>query len=92
VPASCVEVEGKVASERGEIKGWRCPFCEADQLLLSTTDLPIDTERLEVYCDNSNCEAIVILIERGGGAHRRADVGALRAVDRGTDAEQEAMV
>lgn len=75
------------------LSGYRCPFCGAEQLILSEMDLSIDTERIEVYCENKPaCEAreIVILVERGGGAHHRADVWARRAVDRGTEAEQEA--
>lgn len=75
------------------LDGYRCPFCGAEQLILSNADLPIDTERVEVYCDNKpECEAceIVILVKRGATAHRRADVWALRAVDEGTEAEQEA--
>jgi hypothetical protein len=73
------------------IESYPCPFCGDMALLLNGNDLGIDTKRVEVFCGNSHCEArdIVILIKRGAGAHRRADVWALRAVDEGTDAEQE---
>jgi len=54
--------------------------------------LGIDTERVEVYCVDSRCDAreIVLLIRRGEGTHDRADVQALRVVDDGTSEEQEA--
>lgn len=70
----------------------RVPFCGGNALLRSSGDLPQDTERVEVYCDNQFCDAreIVILITRGEGTHARADVRALSAVDDGTEAEQEA--
>jgi hypothetical protein len=82
----------RAAGDGRKLDGYACPFCGEAQLLLSDGDLPIDTERVEVYCDNGYCAAreIVILVERGDGAHKRADVQALRAVDRGTEAEQEA--
>jgi hypothetical protein len=78
--------------ESKRIEGYPCPFCGTMTLLQSDGDLTIDTERVEVYCDNDRCDAreIVILIKRGAGAHRRADVSALRAVERGTYEEQEA--
>jgi hypothetical protein len=82
----------KAASGRDPISGYPCPFCGGNALLRSSGDLPQDTERVEVYCDNQFCDAreIVILITRGEGTHARADVRALSAVDDGTEAEQEA--
>lgn len=81
----------RAAGDRRSLEGYRCPFCGSERLLISDTDLPIDTERVEAYCDNASCDAreIVILVVRGAGTHDRADVSALRAVDRGSYEEQE---
>ncbi len=78
-------------SDGGE-SAWPCPFCSAQTLLLSVGDIGADRDRVEVYCDNTDCDAreIVVLLMRGEGAHDRADVIALQAVDEGTRAEQEA--
>jgi hypothetical protein len=80
------------ASNDAGIAAYLCPFCGQSSLLLSNVDLGIDTERVEVYCDNARCDAreIILLIRRGEGTHDRADVQALRAVDDGTTEEQEA--
>jgi hypothetical protein len=90
-----------VAGEEPAIRGtvddrdfiaFPCPFCGARQLKLDYLDLPQDTQRVGVYCGNSHCDAreIEIVTMRGAGAHQRADVAALRAIDRGTDDEQAA--
>jgi hypothetical protein len=62
-----------------------CPFCGERSLLRSFDDDASDTGRVELYCDNSMCDAreIVILNTRGWGADQRADVRALDAVDHG---------
>lgn len=62
-----------------------CLFCGERSLLLSDDDDASDTGRVEVYCDNGECDAreIVILNTRGWGADLRADVRALDDVDRG---------
>jgi hypothetical protein len=83
----------RAVGDHGKIADYACPFCGSASLLASSTDLKLDTERVEVYCDNSHCAAreIVILIKRGDpGPGTRADVLALQAVDRGTVEEQEA--
>jgi hypothetical protein len=80
------------AEDKRHVHGWTCPFCGADELLISDGDLPADCDRIELYCDNPGCDAreFVILATRGEGVHERADVLALEAVDSGTRAEQEA--
>lgn len=69
-----------------------CPFCGARLLKVNWMDLPQDSQRVTVYCDNTYCVAreIEIVTTRGEGAHLRGDVAALRAIDSGTDDEQAA--
>lgn len=62
----------------------QCYFCGAQTAKLSAVDLSGDTGRVEVYCDNSDCEArevAVIVLRDGNRASDRADVRMLRAVD-----------
>jgi hypothetical protein len=64
----------------------RCYFCGGETAISSYGDLPGDTGRLELYCDNELCDAreVVVLVSRDGeGAHLRADVRALEAIDEG---------
>jgi hypothetical protein len=61
----------------------RCPFCGEESAILSVSVRSADYGRVEIYCDSPECDAreIIILVRRGEGAHQRADVRALRAVD-----------
>ncbi|MEU3295754.1 hypothetical protein ABZ722_25760 [Streptomyces longwoodensis] len=62
-----------------------CYFCGGRTAILSSGDRPDDPGRLELYCDNQMCDAreVVVLVKRdGAGAPDRADVRALREVDR----------
>ncbi|PYC80495.1 hypothetical protein C7C46_12390 [Streptomyces tateyamensis] len=64
-----------------------CYFCGSNTAMLSDHDDDRDTGRVELYCDNQDCDAreVVILVLRdGAGAHDRADVQALHAVDAGS--------
>jgi hypothetical protein len=72
--------------------GKTCPFCGGQTLIISNSDLDTDRDRVEVYCNNTYCDAreIIILITRGDGANLRADVTAINAVDEGTREELEA--
>lgn len=61
-----------------------CYFCGSQTVKLSMGDYAGDTGRVEVYCDNPQCEArevTLIVIRDGSGAGRRADVRALEAID-----------
>jgi hypothetical protein len=60
-----------------------CYFCGEAAVILSYGDERDDNGRLELYCDNPRCDAreTVILVIRGGGAHLRADVKALKAAE-----------
>jgi hypothetical protein len=80
------------SEDERHVNGWTCPFCGSDELLISYGDFPADRDRIELYCDNPGCDAreFIVLVTRGEGAHERADVTALEAIDAGTRAEQEA--
>ncbi len=71
------------ARRAGQYLPYPCYFCGEDQVKLSYADRPADAQRIELYCDNVNCEAreVVVLMRRGLGAHERADVRALQALD-----------
>jgi hypothetical protein len=64
----------------------QCLFCGARTLKRSASDRPEDSNRLELYCDNSRCDAreMVLLVLRDKQPGLRADVKALRLVDDGT--------
>lgn len=65
----------------------QCMFCGAKTLKRSMSDRDEDTGRMELYCDNQDCDAremVLLVIRDGAGAHDRADVRALRLVDDGT--------
>ncbi|MFJ5657486.1 hypothetical protein ACIQD5_29700 [Streptomyces microflavus] len=69
----------------GEVPSLPCYFCGGRTAILGSGDRPDDPGRLEVYCDNPMCDAreIAVLVKRdGAGAPDRADVRALREVDR----------
>jgi hypothetical protein len=62
----------------------QCYFCGDLTAKLSYGDAGSDNGRVEVYCDNQDCEAreTVVIVERDShGAGDRADVRALKAVD-----------
>jgi hypothetical protein len=62
----------------------QCYFCGEQSVKLSVGDLGSDNGRVEVYCDNTNCdarEATVIVTRDGHHSDRRADVRILNAVD-----------
>ena len=83
----------RAMTDDGRIDGWSCPFCGASNLLVSYGDIALDTERVEVYCDNNLCDVrrFVVLVTRGAPQPNvRADVLALHRVDQGTEAEQNA--
>lgn len=73
---------------------FRCPYCGSNALLISSGDLLADKYRIELYCDNSMCDvremAILPLRMDGPVSWSRTDVKALRVIDEGTEAEQEA--
>lgn len=72
----------------------RCYFCGGETAIGSYGDLPDDTGRLELYCDNELCDAreVVILVRRDGDdAYVRADVRALRAIDEGPNPPANAL-
>ena len=76
---------------------FRCMFCGDETAILSANDHIGDYGRVEVYCDSPECDAreVVLLIRRGEGANRRADVRALAAVDKSvpyTDPEPEPVI
>ncbi|MGC9670936.1 hypothetical protein ACNTMW_30865 [Planosporangium sp. 12N6] len=60
-----------------------CYFCGTQMLRRSYGDREQDPFRVELYCDNPDCEAreIIVLVRRGLGTHLRADVRALRDLD-----------
>lgn len=61
-----------------------CLWCGRKTAILSWGDEPEDTGRIELYCDNSDCQVreVTLLVTRDGhAASARADVRALDAVD-----------
>lgn len=63
----------------------QCYFCGGMAAKLSVGDLSGDSGRVEVYCDNGDCDAreTVVLVARDGHhSDRRADVRILDALDR----------
>lgn len=74
------DTTGKRRSDGGML----CYFCGERTVMISFGDLPEDTGRLRLYCDNTQCGAreFTVLVERDGAdAVMRADVRALRALD-----------
>lgn len=71
----------------GEI---RCPFCGAQNVLLSYGDVKEDDRRVELYCDNTWCEVrqFTILAMRTNNPFDRADVYALHEIDAGMEHER----
>lgn len=62
-----------------------CYFCGETRAIISLGDKPEDRGRIQVYCDNADCDARIIDVipmrtfQEDG---RRADVQALNAIDR----------
>jgi hypothetical protein len=74
------------------IDGWQsrpgksvlCYSCGKDSAKIASEDVSSDRGRVEVYCENTDCDArtVTILVQKdGAGARRRADVRALARVD-----------
>ncbi|MFD8899902.1 hypothetical protein [Streptomyces ardesiacus] len=64
----------------------QCMFCGGQAVKRSATDYEEDSGRIELYCDNGNCDAreMILLVKRDGAkSGLRADVRALRLVDEG---------
>jgi hypothetical protein len=64
----------------------QCMFCGAQTVKRSGGDRDDDPGRLELYCDNADCDAreMVLLVKRDNAeAGSRADVRALLLIDRG---------
>ncbi|MEH1124771.1 hypothetical protein [Micromonospora sp. CPCC 206061] len=61
-----------------------CYFCGATSAILSFGDHP-DPGRIEVYCDNTGCDArtvaVLVLQDGTSATPERADVRALEAID-----------
>jgi hypothetical protein len=74
-------VRRELINEQGRT---RCLFCGGDTAKLSYLDHDADYGRVELYCDNPDCDAstVVVLVRQGGWAAKRADVRALDAVDK----------
>ena len=79
-----------VPAIRGATPGspWNCPWCGERTWFVSYGDKPADLGRVEMYCDNQDCDAreTVVLITRGFNesgtvrAEARADVRALEGL------------
>lgn len=62
----------------------QCYFCGDMSVKLSVGDLSADHGRVEVYCDNGDCDAremTTIVTRDGHHSDRRADVRMLDAID-----------
>lgn len=64
-----------------------CYFCGEPTAIISVTDFAEDTGRVDIYCDNTRCDAkeMTIIEIRGGRRQNRADWRALEAVDHPED-------
>lgn len=70
---------------------WRCPWCGVNAWFVSEGDDARDKGRVQMYCDNDDCDSreTELLVVRGHDEeHRaradiRADVRALRRIDDG---------
>lgn len=83
-------------ADRGQLMRFSCPFCGDTDAILSFGDDRHDPARIELYCENQDCDAreIVILVRRDGTNEtaERADVRALRAIDNGPTEPDEGRV
>jgi hypothetical protein len=86
--------EGTTPAIRDAPDEYPCPFCGKNSLIRSYGDLSDDNFRIELYCENPLCDTRVMTIiglrMNGEVSNHRADAAAIRAVDRGTEVEQEA--
>jgi hypothetical protein len=86
--------EGTTPAIREAPDEYPCPFCGKNSLIRSFGDLSDDNFRIELYCKNPLCDTRVMTIiglrMNGEVSNHRADAAAIQAVDRGTEAEQEA--
>lgn len=65
---------------------FQCYFCGGQTVTRSICDIEEDAGRMDLYCDNPDCDAreIAVIVRRDGhGAWGRADVRALAAIDDG---------
>ena len=73
------------AARRAQPAGLLCLFCGERSCVLSYGDVPADTGRMQLYCENSECSAreVEVLVERDGSVEtsERPDVKALRELD-----------
>jgi hypothetical protein len=63
--------------------GYSCPFCGAEKLKLSYSDIWADRLRIELYCDNPGCdvrEFVVLAMFADEATRDRSDVDALRLI------------
>lgn len=70
----------------------QCYFCGQMTAKLSSSDVEADTGRVDVYCNNTWCEAretTVLIIRDGANASERADARMLAAIDNDTHTTQE---
>jgi hypothetical protein len=66
------------------VTGYSCPFCGVETLKLSYTDIWGDRLRIELYCENPNCdvrEFIVLALRAEDATRNRSDVEALDLID-----------
>ncbi len=71
----------------------QCPFCGGDAIV-SMHDVRADPGRVELYCNNSNCDVreMAVIALRVGRWNPRADVLALEAVDVGPKPSRKSSV
>ena len=85
--------EGTEPAIRKTPDKYPCPFCGNNTLIRSNWDLSNDNFRVELYCNNSYCDTreMVVIAKRMNGSvsDHRADMAAIVAVDKGTEAERE---
>ncbi|MFF9287491.1 hypothetical protein [Streptomyces griseosporeus] len=65
----------------------QCMFCGSQSVKRSESDSDQDPGRIELYCDNSMCDAremVLLVVRDGADAGARADVRALHLIDEGT--------
>ncbi len=67
-----------------------CPYCGGKAVIRGYNDVPEDSLRLDLYCDNGNCEVrtFTILARRIDTRLDRADVIALEEIDAGVGSER----